>query len=1207
MNAAPAALPGVVAAPSHCRDSPTQRSGPESHLAWPATSEPTCVSATRLGCRRRTSLLCLGALLPALWALVASAGAAEHRSLEFTRLSTGDGLSHGVVYGVCQDSRGFLWFATENGLSRFDGYSFVALHHDPDNPSSPSDNNIGTVAADRNGHIWFGTWGGGVNRFDPEAGTFEHFRHAPEAPGSLSDDRIQTVYFDAEGELWLGTFSGGLEHYDRSSGSFVHHRHSDSEPSSLAHNRVFSVVDDRAGALWVATGGGLDRLDRASGRFTHYRHDPTRADSLASNVVRDVTVDRGGVVWVATEGGLDRFEPAQGRFSHFVADRTRPGSLSSNAVNIVFEDSNGSLWVGTVDGGLNRFLPETGTFEVYSSDPKDPESIGHANIRDIYEDRSGNLWVSTRGGGVAKANLKPTKFRHVTYRSGTAAGLTDSNVRSICEDHTGILWVGTENGLNRLDEPGGTTTHFLPTGSKRSVSYPRIYAAVEDRLGRMWFGTYGGGLERWDRTSGLFSRFRHSAANPRSLSHDRVKALLVDAGGELWVGTDGGLARFISDSAGFETFTHRPDDSGSLASNYVWTVYEDSDRILWVGTDHGLARFDRGTRSFRTFRKDPDKPRSLSNNKVLCLFEDANKVLWVGTAGGLNRMSGRSEQFDHFLEQDGLPSSFVTGILPDAEGRLWVATNGGLTRFEPGARTFRNYDMGDGLQSNDFYPGACAMGRDGQLYFGGTNGFNAFLPAEVRDSTFVPPVVLTSFKVFDREVKTALAIWSLPVIVLGYQENFFAFEFSALDYTNPAKNRYAYMLEGFDRDWVVCGTRRYASYTNLDAGSYTFRVRGTNPDGVWATRGAAIKVRVVPPPWKTWWAYAGYVALVLTAVFTAIDLERQRHQRRLAEKLRDLTRALTSTLDVNEVLDRLLERLHTVVRYDSAAVVVRDGDRFRVISRRGSMAGEDSSEPEDCTLEAGLLRDLLAQRRPLLRPERGATSALGQEQAHPLWRSWLGLPLESRDEVVALLVLRHHLVRAFTQHHADLGATFAGQAAMAIENAKMFGEIKRLAATDPLTGLSNRRQFFELAVSELDRARRYERPLCAVMVDIDHFKRVNDQHGHAVGDRVLQEVARRLRDTVRKSDTVARYGGEEFALLMPETDAPAALTAAERVRAAVATTPISVGEPPPLEITISAGVAAIRPDDRMIEALLERADIALYAAKNAGRNRVCSA
>ncbi len=832
------------------------------------------------------------------------------RSMRFQRLSTEEGLSQASGLAILQDSRGFMWFGTQNGLNRYDGYAFTLYKHDSQEPTSLAHNNVWTVCEDGSGNLWVGTDGGGLDRWDRRTDTFTHHRHDPEDPASLSGDRVRDLWLDSSGILWVGTAAAGLNRLDPVTGTFSRMRSVPTDPTSLSDDRIRALYEDHSSILWIGTRGGLNRLDRATRQIVRYTHDPSDPSSLSDNHVYAIHQDAGGNLWVGTDGGLHRLERDGGGFARYTHDPLLPSSLSDNRVRAVLEDQDGRLWIAT-DAGLNLFDRDAETFVRYTHDPAESTSLSHNAILSLYQDTSGVLWVGTMAGGLNRWNPTTWSFPHYRSRPKEPHGLSNDIATSFSEDAAGDLWIGTfGGGLNRWRRDSGDLVHYRndPT-DPTSLSGDRVMAVIHDRFGQLWAGTSGAGLNRLNSQSGTFTRYAHDPKKRDSLSSSRIMSLFEDREGILWVGTfGGGLNRFDRQHEKFVAFRHDPGDPASLSNDRVTCFTEDLAGRLWLGTDGGgLNRFAGGDRSFERYRHQEANRHSLASDAVMSLHVDPAGTLWVGTkGGGLDRLDDLSGQptkavFKNYSERDGLPNAAVNGIRSDSEGRLWLSTNDGLARFDPGSETFNSYDTSDGLQNDDFFFGAHYRSPGGEMFFGGLSGFNAFFPERIEHDPYQPPVVITGFLKRNKPVAFDRPIYDLRGVELSYRDSVFSFEFAALYFAAPERNRYRYKLEGFDTDWIDLGHRRRVTFTNLDSGSYTLRVQGSNKDGVWNETGTSIEVFVSPSPWATWWAYMLYVLVSIVGVVLVDRIWRTRliRQQELI-KAKELGRAYAALEQKNQ-------------------------------------------------------------------------------------------------------------------------------------------------------------------------------------------------------------------------------------------------------------------------------------------------------------------
>ena len=792
----------------------------------------------------------------------------------FERISIEQGLAHTSVKTLLQDSQGFMWFGTNDGLNKYDGYKFTLYKHDRENPYSISENHIMSMYEDQRGNLWIGTWGGGLNRFDRETERFTGYQHDPADPHSLSDHTVMSIYEDQADVLWFGTLEGGLNQFDRETEQFIRYEHDPDDPDRLSHNNVKSIVEDQSGVFWVGTdGGGLNKFDRETKQFIHYEHDPDDPHSLSDNTVMTMMEDQAGNFWIGTfAGGLNLFDRETEQFTSYQHDPNDPHSLSHQSVEFIHQDQSGQLWIATGGGGINKFDAQTEQFTSYQHDPQNPASLSADHVYLIHEDQAGAFWLPTYRGGVSKFAPEQKKFIHFEHDPNDNNSLSDNNVRSAYEDQAGVLWIGTwGKGLNRFDRETGQFTHYRhDPDDPTSLSHDVVRVIYEDQSGVLWVGT-SGGLNKFDQETGQFSHYTHSADDPESLSHNTITSIYEDQSETLWIGTVGGANKFDYESETFVRYQHDPEDDVSLSDNFVRTIYEDRRGQLWIGTSNGLNKFDRNSEKFSHYLADPDDANSLSESNIFSILEvnvGTDGILWIGTFGGLNKFEPERGKWSYYGEKDGLPNDAVKCILEDNQENLWLTTNKGLVKFNAKEESFKVYDQRDGLQSDELGSN-CFKTPRGEFFVSGINGLNAFYPENITDNPYIPPVVITDFQLFNKAVPIGpdsvlqKHISQSEELTLAYHQSFFSFEFAALNYTLSDKNKYAYMLEGFDEDWyVIDSQRRFATYTNLKPGQYTFRVKGSNNDGVWNEEGASIRITITPPWWETT-AFRGLMVALL--------------------------------------------------------------------------------------------------------------------------------------------------------------------------------------------------------------------------------------------------------------------------------------------------------------------------------------------------------
>lgn len=1045
--------------------------------------------------RAAAALLLLAAVL-ALAGWTTPAGAAP-RTLRFERLSVEQGLSQQSVLAILQDRRGFMWFGTQAGLNRYDGYRITSWRNDPDNPDSLPDNYVMAAHEDSKGRLWFGTKGG-LARYDDSTGSFVRYAAPDEATRRAGNRSVFAIVPAQDGGLWLAT-GDGLLHVDPDTGRVRTYRHDAGDPGSLGDDRVNALALDGKGNLWLGTGAGLDRLAPGADRFEHHvvhAHDPQR------NTVLSLSMGPRDTLWIGTAAGLEAWRLTQG-----VPERRRmgePEGIGEVRVLSLYHDGGGTLWVGTDMEGLKWLDPATGRFLTYRNDPSDQHTLADNQVSAMLVDRTGTLWAGTQYGGVSRTDLASGGF----VRYAGAEGLGRARVRAFAEEPGGALWIGTTGeGLMRMERPGGRIERF---GEGRGPG--DLVTALAVARGRTWIGTPTGLL--WRDGAGQYGAVQLGTG----AGANYVQALHAGRSGTLWIATRGGLAALPPGSNTVRTWRHDPDDPATLGENYGFAVLEDRHGIVWIGTENGLERYDPASGRFSRYRHDPLDPNGLRHSRVYYLMESARGELWVGTAGGLHRMEDKAggARFRFYPFTCARDALAIGAVLEDRHGILWASTTAGITRLDPATGQTKNYSAKDGLVDGAYFVGAGLRAADGQFYFGGVNGMTSFEPDAVRDNPFPPKVAITDFLVLNRS-RGIPDIHERPELALSYKDAVFTLEFAALHYADPDANRYAYQLEGFDAGWVEADARRrFATYTNLDPGTYVFRVRAANKDGVWSQDAATLRITIAPPFWKTWWFRLLALLLVL-ALFTAgyrlriralvgqkellarevgartDELWRQKEsaerrkqeveeQKEVVEQahrnialLSDIGRTLTANLDKRAVMRTLYEHVRALMDASLFAVVLRRPERGTVEYVHAVVDGERLEPfevPEDPlghlaswaivhgreVLEEDLARTLPAQ---LAQQSSGAlASALpcaARAGMHP--RSLLLVPVLVGERVLGALSVQSRAARAYGQVHLDMLETLAAYLGVALDNAAAYRQLKdtqaQLAAQEKLASLGS--------------------------------------------------------------------------------------------------------------------------------------------------------
>jgi diguanylate cyclase (GGDEF)-like protein len=882
-------------------------------------------------------------------------GSPSGPEMAFTRLSSAEGLSPGAIRAIVQDERGFVWFGTEDGLDRYDGYELRHFANIRAVPGSLPDSWISALARDASGRLWIGSDGGGLVWRDDSSGTFRAEDPTTHQPLLDPTGKVRALHADPNGRLWIATRNAGVRAIDLLRHVSTDYRHDAQNEDSISDDSVYALAQDASGNLWVGSASGLDRLDPQSGHIVHFtpglRAAGVSADEPAK--VNALCVDRLGTLWVGLDTGLVRVNVATGSMTLLRHREGDPDALPAGAVTALLDEDEQRLWIGTTTG-LAMLDRQSGQFRVIRHDPTSQQSLPDNNITSLFQDRSGLLWVGTKSGGVARWNPRSWSFGHHRFADQAADTIT-----SFAVDQRGTLWVGSLGaGVASIDPHTGVTVRYR-SGANSPVSLhdDAVMAMVVDDRNRLWLGTMNHGIDRLDAARREVKHFDAAAGDPAALPAPGIMSLLRDRRGRIWVGTyGGGIAMIDPVTDRILSYDRDRTDAGGLLGDRATVLVEDPAGLIWIGTDgSGLNVLDPATGRFAHFVHDMHDGASLSSDIVYALHVDPNGVLWVGTrGGGLDRVVGApfaagGAQFINLSESEGLPNSTVYGIESDATGTLWVSTNRGLASIQPNGHVIRGFRRDHGLQSDEFNFGAHYQGPDGTLYFGGNKGYNAFIPKRLQLSEPPPTIVLT--EVLRANMRVSASPDLLSRIDVGYRDSVVTFQFAALDFAGPSNVHYSYRLEGFDSDWVDAGNTRQATYTSLNAGNYVFRVRAANDSGLWIERKSGLKLHVAPPPWATWWAWTIYVCSLCAVVFLIALGQHRRMKREVAYALRLKQEVSERTAELAE-RNRDMERANQQLREISVSDALTGlGNRRFLQEAMGVMASEsDRGVITDCIL-----------------------------------------------------------------------------------------------------------------------------------------------------------------------------------------------------------------------------------------------------------------
>ncbi len=829
------------------------------------------------------------------------------QNINFKHLTPDQGLSVNEVNCIAQDSKGFMWFGTKNGLDRYDGNKIVSYKNYPDNPNTISDNDILYLFVDNEGDMWVGTGDGGLNFYESNRNSFKTYRWTLNCSNCISNNTIRSITQGKDGLIWIGT-DEGLNSLNKKTGKINTYKIDKNSNDAFADNQIYSLCEDKEGVLWIGTvKTGLIAFDKRTGKFNS---NFPKGDF--NKRIRCIYEDSRNNLWIGSDGGgLSLFDRNTGEFKTFKSS-DKEGSISNNRIFSILEDKKGKLWVGSLGGGVNVFDYQSEKFQSFYFDSNDRYSLSSNHVRYVFEDKAESIWIATNTSGVCVYHLTSNQFGLLKKESKGINSLKYTPF-GIIEDYKGLLWIGTlGGGLATLDRSNFTYTYY---SSEENKNHENILTLFEDKDSLIWIGSWGGGLNYFDPKTKKFSK--PFTASTHSINNNTVTTITQDEDGIIWIGTLNGLSAYNKKTAQFSNYTM----NDGLSSNSIFALSYDAPRnTLWIGSNGGgLNSLNTKTGKIEFFRKTAENPEGISNNNINCIYDDNVGNLWIGTKKGLNKFEKKTKTFKKYYDYNGLANDYIYGILPGQDGDLWISTNKGLSRFlhlEKEGNLFKNYYAMDGLQDNEFNQGAYFKSYSGELFFGGVNGLNCFYPSKIIQNKHVPPIVLTSFKKFGKEVELDSNIINKSRITLSFKDNFLEFEFCALDFVLPSKNLYSYRLEGFDDEWTTVSTKNYAVFTNLQGGDYVLRVKGSNNDGLWNEQTLALQIIVRPPFYKTNWFYTLCVLCSLISVFSytryrtsrikkekkKLELKVRERTTELAQKNKDITSSIQYAQRIQEAI-----------------------------------------------------------------------------------------------------------------------------------------------------------------------------------------------------------------------------------------------------------------------------------------------------------------
>ena len=879
--------------------------------------------------------------------LVLSSGLwGQQPQFNFDRFDQQDGLSQSTVYDILCDSRGLMWFATQDGLNRFDGYRFKTYRESSGDSTSLGNGWVEALYEDEEGHIWVGLRSGGLNRYDRYKDQFIRYPVKVGDSTALNADRLFRLCGDGEGGLWLGTIGGGLNHFNPATGLFKAYKHDPQNPGSISNNNIFSLYLSPEKVLWVGTYSGLNRWDPKSKSFDRFFPLPDNPRA-SDNRIRAIKEDGKGNMWVATQGGLYRLDRYSGEFHKMGLGGEGDFNLVSNLLMDLMIDKKDRLWIATYDAGLQYFDLESGESELLTHNIADNRSISSDGIRSLYEDVQGNFWVGTSGGGISKYSPIKQKFLHLRHDLADENSLGGNKIFTLLADDEGFLWAGTmAKGLSLSRIPEDATSfafkHFTdahPQKNKRLLG-KTISGIAKDDDGHVWLATLKG-LNKIvfsnpeDPIESDYSIRTDFGEPGNQVVYPRCSRIAFSSDGLLIVGTYKGLSLYDPSSDRFVNYLANADDSLALKNNTIMSILVDSSGRNWIGTMAGIQlmkiEYDSLQQPEATFHQLPiagKRPDALDQNLISAIYPFREDMIAIGTHdAGLFLYETQKKIVYRYDDRADLPGLAVNGVLSDHADKLWISTNRGLAHLDPREYAAKVYDVDDGLQNNEFNAGAYTKAENGMLFFGGIDGINAFHPEKLPYNPVPPKVLITGLKRLDEDLSLETQIAEVNQVELGPDENFLTIEFAALDYTAPAKNSYKYRLDGVDDNWIMPRNRRHATYTNLDPGSYRFRVKASNNDGVWNNAETRLTIVIHPPFWGTWW-FRGLLGVALFAALSfgiyywvrSEQISRERLEKKVNERTLQLVREKEKVQQINEEL----EQLSLVASGTSNAVLIVD-------------------------------------------------------------------------------------------------------------------------------------------------------------------------------------------------------------------------------------------------------------------------------------------
>ncbi|MAO66300.1 MAG: hypothetical protein CL666_14990 [Balneola sp.] len=1029
----------------------------------------------------------------------------EAPTLRFEHIGLGEGMKQASANTIMQDSKGFLWIATQGGLHRYDGHEFKVYQQTPFDTTSLSENWVWGMEESKNGDIWVTTEDGGLNRLDQSTGQFKKYFHDPDDSTSISSNRTFMPFEDSQGNLWVSSLDAGLNRMKAGEdGIFTRFTHVHEDSSTISSNTMFWISEDNEGYLWIGSINGLTRIDPETDEITRFLFDPEAQEFYGNHVnILDqyLPPNETDFLWLATGNGLVHFNRKTGDFERYLLEPNEGDNF--NPLNFLHQvvpdpDNPNVLWVGGPGTGVARFDMQSEKFTSYRNDPQDPYSLSDNNVSAMFTDRSGTIWVGTATEGLEAFNPGAVNFTHLKNDPNNDQSIAPGIVWGVYEDSDGTLWLGSDVGVGAEGQiltefkmsSGETSRYTFNPDDSTTLLFGNKRVFAEDADGNFWVGG-SGGLNQFDRSTKKVTRYRHPQLE-ENLGRNNLFSMSPTLADKniFWIGSVGGLDRFDTRTGQYDQIPLPMEELGAEFGPPVLSLHEDTEGILWAGTNNGLVRISPEGSATVASVYNPSDTTTINNNQISSIAQRTNEpdILWLGMQnGGLNRFDITTNTATHFTEEDGLPSNTIYAVLVDKNNTLWMSTNGGISNFDPDTETFRNYGLDDGLMALEYSQNGYFKSKDGVMYFGSGKGVTAFVPEQLHINEIPPQIALSDFKIFNKSVAIGpdsplkKPLSETTRITLPYSQNEVAFDYVALHFANPEGNTYSYQLEGFDPDWVDAGNKRTATYTNLPEGEYTFHVKAANADGIWNNEGVSVGLTILPPWYRTWWAYGLGIGMIGFMVFGTDRLQRRRiskkeeerqtlreaelraeaenKRRSDTEQLSQIGRAITSTLSVEKIIETVYEHVNALMDAAVFGVGIYNEEKKRIdfpaTKEKGEMLpafanylDEDDRLAVYCfkNKEEIIIGDFEKEHTKYVtsyKPPVAGEASL----------SILYLPLIHQDKVIGVITTQSFKKDAYSAYHVNLIRNLATYAAIALDNASAY---RRLNAT--LSELQNMQQ-----------------------------------------------------------------------------------------------------------------------------------------------------